>query len=181
MNPKNPTVRRLLPFTLACGLLAGAAPTVEAQLAAQGRTFTRPAQTLEPTPEDKAAGAQSISGDLSCGDLLVVITGTSGNVTKVSCDHGFFEGNVPQTNIIVPGQPAVLFLQQSGAFGPDCTITITGPGSSNAVLAVQQNFCAAKAGQVTASVVSGSATSGGTAVGSFGSNLPGTAWFTLGF
>jgi hypothetical protein len=48
-------------------------------------------------------------------------------------------------------------------------------------VSVQQNFCAAQAGQITASVVSGSATFNGSTQGSFGSSVPGIVWFTLGF
>lgn len=180
MNAPMPVVRRLLSAAIAWGLLATLAPAAHAQLAANGRKFNPPPKTLQPTPEDKAAGAPALTSSFDCGGLAVVISGTSALVSKVSCDHGFFEGTVPAGNVVVTGEPAIVFLSQSAVFGPDCTITVTG-GGNTAVLSVQQNFCAAQAGQITATVTAGNATMNGTAVGSFANNIPGIVWFTTGF
>jgi hypothetical protein len=182
MNVQTTTaiVRRLLSLVMACGLLAAIAPAAQAQLAANGRKYVRNNQKLQPTAKDKAAGATAVAAAVGCTDLLVILSGTSASVAKVSCEHGYNGPRVPDSSQITTGKPLVLFLQQSAVYGPDCTITVSG-GGNTAVVSVQQNFCAAKAGQITASVTSGSATLNGTAVGSFADNIPGIAWFTIGF
>ena len=180
MNTRTSVVRRLLPFALTCALLAAFAPAAQAQLAAEGRTFVRNDEKLQPSAKDKAAGAVAAASSLTCTDLFIVISGTSASVAKVTCEHGYHGGTVPETRVIAAGKPAVVVLQQSAVYGPDCSITVSG-GGNTAVLSAQQNFCAAKAGQITASVTSGKATLNGKAEGSYGNNLPGLVWFTLGF
>jgi hypothetical protein len=180
MNAQTSIVRRLLPLALACGLFAALAPAAHAQLAAEGRTFVRNDAQLQPSAKDKAAGATAAASNLTCTDLFIVINGSSASVAKVTCEHGYHGGTVPESRVIAAGKPAVVVLQQSAAYGPDCTITISG-GGNTAVLSAQQNFCALKAGKITASVTSGRATLNGSAEGSYGSNLPGLVWFNLGF
>jgi len=180
MNTQTPIVRRLLPLALACGLLAALTPAAEAQLAAEGRTFVRNDEQIQPSAADKAAGATAAASALTCTELLVVINGSAGSVAKVTCEHGYHGGTVPESQKIAAGKPAVIVLQQSAVYGPDCAITVSG-GGNTAVLSAQQNFCALKAGQIKASVTSGKATLNGTAEGSYGDNLPGLVWFTLGF
>jgi hypothetical protein len=180
MKTQTAIVRRLLPLALACGLLAALTPAAQAQLAAEGRTFTRNEVKLQPSAQDKAAGATAAASSLTCTELFIVISGSSASVAKVTCEHGYHGGTVPESRVIAAGKPAVVVLQQSAAYGPDCSITVSG-GGNTAVLSAQQNFCALKAGQITASVTSGRATLNGTAVGSYGDNLPGLVWFTLGF
>lgn len=180
MNAQTSVVRRLLPLALACGLLAGIAPAAQAQVATEGRKFVRNDVKIEPSAADKAAGAEAASSALSCTELLVVINGTSASVARVMCERGYHGGTVPGTSVIAAGKPAVIVLQQS-AYGPDCQISVRGGGGDTAVLAAQQNFCGLQAGDIRASVVSGRATFNGKAEGSWSGNLPGIAWFTLGF
>jgi hypothetical protein len=180
MNPQTSVVRRLLSLAMACGLLAALTPAAQAQLAAEGRKFVRNDEKLKPSAADKVAGAEAAASSLTCTELFVVINGSSASVAKVTCEHGYHGGTVPESRVIAAGKPAVIVLQQSAAYGPDCSITVSS-GGNTAVLSAQQNFCALKAGMITASVTSGKATLNGTVVGSYGDNLPGLVWFTLGF
>lgn len=155
MSIQNPIARRLLPLALACGLFAALTPAVQAQ-------------GTEPSPELKG-----------CGYLYVTISGTKAKVAKVTCEHGFFQKTDPANGGISSGQPAVVFLYQSGSRGPECTITLSGE-KETAVLAVQQNYCGLAAGDITAKVVSGNAKLVRTVKGGFAST-PGMAVFSLGF
>lgn len=119
-----------------------------------------------------AVRAQSAGG---CANLMVIIQSTSSTPATIAtdCHHGYFLTASSQT--VTSSVPAIVVVEQSFGWGPDCTITVA-QGDSSAVLSVQQNKCFAKAGQITASA-SGSATLLSTDVGSWGSFLPGVAYF----
>jgi hypothetical protein len=157
MNTQTPIVRRLLSLTLACGLLAALTPAARAQ-------------SGQPEPEPQLKG---------CGYLQVLVSGTRGKIAKVTCSRGNFDRTVPPSGEITPGQPVVVFLYQTGGFGPECTITVSGQ-KETAVLATQQNFCGLAAGEITASVVSGNAKHLRSVRGGF-PGTPGMAFFALGF
>ncbi len=127
----------------------------------------------------QSAAPLSANHQIGCNQAYVVIQSASNaSITQVSCTHG--NANVvPSSSSIGPNQPGLVALNQSVGFGPDCTITVQGSSSNVATLSIQQNFCGLKAGQITASVVSGSAALIGTASGSYSSDLPGTIWFTV--
>jgi hypothetical protein len=156
MNTQTPIVRRLLSLTLACGLLAALPPSARAELE-------------EPLPESLIQG---------CGRLLVIISGTSAKVDKVTCQRGYFRQIEPPSGEVSAGRPVVVTLEQSSAYGPECTISIG--GQDRATVALQQNFCFLKGGAITASVVNGNATLTETIRGGFPS-IPGMALFSLGF
>lgn len=162
MNTQNPIVRRLLPLALACGLLAVLTPAAQAQGGIKNRRDIISA------------------GRPGCGDLLVVITGTSASQVTVNCRHAYSTKYLPATKAIDAGKPAIITLEQSLPYGPDCTLSVTGGGDS-AVLTVQQNFCTLEAGTITASVTSGNATRTGSVEGSYADSIPGIVWFKLGF
>jgi|GEM_PF-5889072 hypothetical protein len=167
---------RTLTLALCAGLLLTAAG--QAAQSAKAPAGAKPPKhvKVQPGKLDKVA---AIDSPLSCANLLVVVqdsTSPQASITKVSCDHGYFVSVVP--GVSNPGQPAVLLLQQSAVYGPDCAITVS-KGSATAVLSVQQNYCAAEAGTITASVTSGSATLNGSVEGSFAAGLPGLVWFTI--
>jgi hypothetical protein len=162
MNTQNPIVRRLLPLALACGLLAAVAPAVQAQ--------------EDSSPSGHAAPSATLKG---CGYLNVTFTGTKAKVAKVTCEHGFFYRTVPPSGEISPDQPAVVTVYQSGSYGPDCIITLSGD-KETAVVSVQQNFCGLAAGEVTAKVVSGNARHVRTVKGAY-RNTPGMVFFSLAF
>lgn len=156
MNTQTPVLRRLLSVTLACGLLAALPPAARAA-------------TEQAVPEGEIKG---------CARLLVIITGSSAKVDKVTCEHGFFRQLEPASGEIRPGQPVVVSLEQSTVYGPDCTISIG--GKERATVAAQQNFCGLKGGEVTASVVNGNARLTDKIRGGFPSS-PGMVFFSLDF
>jgi hypothetical protein len=153
MNTQNPIVRRLLPLALACGLLAVAV-----------------------TP---AVQAQSLR-DYSCGDLLVVISGSASSDVQVNCNSVYTTKYRPSTKSLSVKQSAVIILEQVFPSGVDCTISVTG-GGNTAGLKVKQNYCVLEAGTITASVPYGNATLAGSAEGSYINKIPGIVWFNLGF
>jgi hypothetical protein len=167
---------RTLAFALCAGLLLAAAGG--AQQSAKAPANAKPPKRVKVQPGTLDKGAPAIDSPLTCGNLLVVVQDASSpqaTISKVSCDHGYFVYAVPGASN--PSEPSVLLFQQSG-FGPDCTITVS-KGSATAVLSVQQNFCGLAAGNITATVTSGSATMNGTSTGSFAASLPGLVWFTV--
>ncbi len=132
-----------------------------------------------PPTAKKPAAPQASLNSLYCGQVMVMIqSAANAKVTGVSCNHGSAPIPVASLPPIGPNEPAVVPLVQS-SYGPDCTITVQGSGTNVATLQVQQNFCSLKAGQVTASVTSGSAALIGTASGSYSGNVPGVVWFTV--
>jgi len=97
--------------------------------------------------------AQALAeGPPGCGILNVFLKGSSvPKVANVACDKGANDGTQRTP------EGVVLTLHQTDARGPQCVITVGG-GKDTAVLSVQQNLCALKAGAIKASVVSGKAT-----------------------
>jgi hypothetical protein len=162
VNPQIPIVRRLLPVALACGLivvLALAAPA----LAADPKGPSQPSHA-EPNPKESPG----------CGILSVFLKGSSlPKVANVACDKGANDGSQRTPEGIV------LTLHQTSGRGPQCVITVGG-GKDTAVLSVQQNLCALKAGAIKAAVVSGNATLTRTVRGGFPST-PGEVYFSIGF
>ena len=134
MNTQTAIVRRLLPLALACGLLAALTPAAQAQAA---------------NPNDANQPDQSEILSNGCGLLLVAISGSSAQVANVTCQRGF---NLRNQTKITREQPGTVVLQQSTAFGPDCTITIRGSNSATASLSVQQNFCSSAGAEITAKI-----------------------------
>jgi hypothetical protein len=168
---------RTLTLALCAGLLLAAAG--QAAQSAKAPAGAKPPKHIQVKPGTLDKGAAALSSPLSCANLFVVVQDASSpqaSIAKVSCDHGYFVYSVP--GVSNPGQPSVLLFQQSAVYGPDCTITVS-KGSATAVLSVQQNYCAAEAGNITASVTSGSATLNGSATGSFAGAVPGLVWFTI--
>jgi hypothetical protein len=163
MSTPPPVLRRLLLLALACSvfavlLLAGQA------LAADPKG---PSQTGQAKPNPK-------EGPPGCGILSVYLTGSSlPKVANVACDKGANDGTQRTP------EGVVLTLHQTDARGPQCVITVGG-GKDTAVLSVQQNLCALKAGAVKASVVSGNAKLTRIVRGGFPST-PGEAHFSIGF
>lgn len=176
--------RKSRPSTLAalCAAAFLAAGAAAAQEDKPYRPEGAPApKAVQVQPGSKDKGEPAIDSPIGCGMVYVAVQNggsPSATIQNVTCNHGFFLGTVPSSKSASPDQPAVLSFVQSTGWGPDCTITVS-KGSATAVLGFQQNYCALKAGSLTASVVSGSATMNGTSQGSFGSGLPGLVWFTV--
>lgn len=176
---RTPRPSTLVALCAAALLAAGAATAQEDKpYRPEGASAPKPVK-VQPGSKDK--GDAAVDSPIGCSLLYVAVQNSgspAATIQNVTCNHGFFLGTVPSSNATSQSQPAVLSFMQSAGWGPDCTITVS-KGSSTAVLAVQQNYCALKSGSVTASVVSGSATMNGTSQGSFGSGLPGLVWFTV--
>lgn len=165
------------------GLILAVACALGAPVGGAARAATLASQVspvsprLAPQPQGHGSSA---AHPLTCGDLLVVVqsAGSSATVREVSCSQGSSLGMAPVSAIAGINQPAVVALSQSGGAGTDCRITL-GKSGSTVVLAVRQEACGARSGNVTASVVSGGAVLNGTATGAAARNAPGIVWFTL--
>jgi hypothetical protein len=102
MNTQTPVVRRLLPFALACGLLAALTPAAQAQI-----------PHIE-NSKDKAGSPKALGS--SCGVLVVVISGSSAAVTNVSClaEGGAITASVSSGNATLQGKESGSFPATSG-------------------------------------------------------------------
>lgn len=114
----------------------------------------------------------------ACHNLVVVITTTDpgASVSDVSCNHG---DEVSTSDFSGNSLAAIVVVDQSAVYGPNCTITVTGSNEVTAELAVQQNFCALEAGRVTGSVSSGPAYLLQTLEGSYITAWPGVLVFSF--
>jgi hypothetical protein len=157
----------LVSFALTSFCLTGA--LVAAETPSKVKAKPSPAR-VKPGKLDK--GDVSVPPGLSCQYLVVYFTGGNVAVPNVSCDHGYFDYCLGQ-----PGNQTCI-VHQSSVYGPDCTFTLSTGGTVKA----QQNYCAAEAGNITASVVqAGTPPVVLTSVqtGSYAQSIPGQAWFTV--
>jgi len=152
----------LTSFCLTGALVAGETPS-------KVKAKPSPAR-VKPGKLDK--GDVSIPPGLNCQYLVVYIYGDSIKVVNESCDHGYFDYCLGQ-----PGNQACV-VQQSSVYGPDCTFTLSTGGTVKA----QQNYCAAEAGNITASVVQPGnppVVLKGVQTGSWAQSIPGQVWFVV--
>ena len=122
---------------------------------------------IKPGKLDK--GDPAIASPLSCQNLLVYMSSSNSSisVSAAPCDHGYYVNTLPSS-----GNAITSLFQQSSVYGPDCTITY----SNGATVHVQQNYCAAEAGNISASVVQGPAKIVNIQTGSYAQSIPGQVW-----